>query len=159
MPAPAVEVDGIRDVRRAFRRATGSTRDLGKAHKKVGKVVELESKRRAKSVGTRQQAKAARALLARGTGTTAELSIRNTKAVPFGLGAFMGGHRPQFPPWVGARWDILQPGQGPYVIGEAIRGELPEILTVFEAEVGAALTAAGLDVTLSTGGGSAAVAS
>lgn len=146
MPTPAVEVEGIAEARSAFRRAAGSTKNLSKAHREVARVVQNESRSRAGS-GTRQQVRAAKVLLAKGTSTAADLAIRNTGRVPFGLGAFLGGKRRQFPEWVGNRWDILS-GGGPYIVGEAIRGELPEILETFEKEIGAALSEAGLDNTI-----------
>jgi hypothetical protein len=146
MPEPAVHVEGIAEARAAFRRATGTTKDLSKAHREVSRVVQRSSRSQAKG-GTRQQARAAAVLLAKGSSTAADLAIRNTGRVPFGLGAFLGGKRPQFPEWVGNRWDILS-GGGPYIVGDAIRGDMPEILETFEQQVAEALRSAGLETTI-----------
>ncbi len=145
MTGVAFDIEGANEVRRAFRRAAGNTKDLRAAHKRVAKVVEQSSKSRAKSA-TRQQARAQKALLGKATAKSADLAIRNMASMPFGLGAFLGAKRyRQFPDWVGNRWDLLA-GIGPYVIAEAIRDDRDEILTTFEEEIGAALRAAGLDV-------------
>lgn len=144
MPAPAFVVTGAEDLRRSFRRAQGTTRDLSRAHRKVSKVAEGGAKR---TSGTRQQERAKRALLGKGGAKSADLAIRNLSSMPFGLGAFLGARAyPQFPDWVGNRWDLLA-GDGPYVIAEAIQRDRDEILDAFEQHVADALTAAGLTVT------------
>lgn len=145
MTGVAFDVDGANEVRAAFRRAAGNTKDLRAAHKRVAKVVETASKSRAKG-GTAQQSRAQKVLLAKSTAKTADLAIRNLASMPFGLGAFLGARRyRQFPEWVGNRWDLLA-GVGPYVIAEAIRDDRDEILTTFEEEIRGALERAGLDV-------------
>jgi hypothetical protein len=141
---PHIEVDGLAEVRRALKAAKGSTKDLRQAHRRVAKVAETGSRRDARS-GIPQQRRAAKVLLAKGSTQGADLAIRNTSAVPFGLGAFLGGHRPQFPPWVGNRWDVLA-GDGPYVIAEAIQRDRDDILAAFDEEMGQLLEAAGLPV-------------
>lgn len=149
MPSPAVRVDGATELRQKFRSATGNTKDLRAAYRRVAKVVEGESRSRAPG-GTRQQGAAAKVLLGRGTSSAAQLAIRNTATIPFGLGAFLGARRwQQFPDWVGNDWDLLA-GDGPYVIAEAMRDEREQILETFEEEIGAALRAAGLEVTVYT---------
>lgn len=145
MVTPAVRVEGLTEVRSALKRAAGTTRELSKAHRKVAKLVEGESKAQAPR-GTRQQARAAQVLLGKGTVREATLAIRNTKRVPFGKGAFLGGKRPQFPPpWVGNNWNVLE-GSGPYVIRDAMRSRRTDILDSFEENVLDALRAAGLTV-------------
>jgi hypothetical protein len=145
MPVPpALEVEGIAELRRTLKAAGAGTRDLQQAHKRVSKIVEGGSRRRAPG-GTRQQRAAGKVLLGKGTVKGADLSIRNTAKVPFGLGAFLGGKRPQFPEWVGARWDVLA-GGGPYVVADAIREDRTEIMDTFAEEIAAVFAAAGLDV-------------
>lgn len=133
MPGPAIEVEGIAEVRRALKAAGAKSSELSKAHRRVGKLVEGESRSGAGG-GTRQQSSAAKVLLGRGTTKSAILAIRNTARVPYGLGAFLGGKRPQFPEWVGNNWDLLN-GDGPYVIAEQMRRNRDEILDEFEAAV------------------------
>lgn len=119
MPDPAVRVDGARELSRKFRAATGSTKDLSKAHREVGRLVTDRSKSGA-SGGTRQQARAASVLLGKGTSTEASVAIRNTGRIPYGLGAFLGAKQyRQFPPWVGNTWDLAN-GEGPYVVAPAV---------------------------------------
>jgi len=144
MPGPAVRVDGVDEVRRSLKAAGAKSSTLSKAHRRVGKLVEGESRRGAGG-GTPQQRSAAKVLLGKGTAREAALAIRNTNKVPYGLGAFLGGKRPQFPDWVGNRWDILG-GSGPYVIADAMRSNRDEILEEYESAVLDAFRAAGLDV-------------
>jgi hypothetical protein len=141
---PAFEVEGARQIAHAFRSTAGSTKDLSAAHRKVAKVVEGGSRRGAAS-GRPQQRAAGRTLAARGSQASADLALRNTSAVPFGLGAFLGSHRPQFPglPWVGNRWDILA-GDGPHVIADAIRRDAEDIRQTFADEVLALLKSHGI---------------
>lgn len=145
MPDPALRVEGARELSRAFRQATGTTRDLSRAYREVGRLATDRSKREAINAAP-QQRKAAAALLGKGTSTQASVAVRNTGRIPFGLGAFMGALQyRQFPPWVGNSWDIMA-GGGPYVIGEAVRGAMPEIVDEFEWAIGHAIRQAGLDV-------------
>jgi hypothetical protein len=144
MPGPAVRVEGAKELSRAFRKATGTTRNLSRAHREVGRLVADRSKDRAASSAP-QQRKAAAALLGKGTSREAQLSIRNTGRLPFGIGAFMGALQyRQFPAWVGNSWDIAVAG-GPYVIGEAVRANMVEIVDEFERNLGHAIREAGLD--------------
>lgn len=150
MPEPAVNVVGAKELARDFRKATGSTRDLSRAHREVGRLATDRSKGRAASAAPQQQ-KAARALLGKGTSSEASVAVRNMGSVPFGIGAFMGAIQyRQFPPWVGNSWDI-EAGEGPYVIAEAIASGMPEILETFEAAIGHAITGAGLHMDYSPG--------
>jgi hypothetical protein len=108
-------------------------------------MVADRSKERAASSAP-QQRKAAAALLGKGTSREAQLSIRNTGRLPFGIGAFMGALQfKQFPIWVGNDWDIEVAG-GPYVVGEAVRANLDEIVEEFELNIGHAVRSAGLDI-------------
>lgn len=143
MPGPLIQVEGIADVRRSLKAAGAKSSDLSKAHRRVAKLVEGESRAQAPS-GTRQQAAAAKALLGQGTTKEAQLAIRNTKRIPFGKGAFLGGKRPQFEDWVGTSWDVMS-GDGPYVIAEAMRDRRDDILDEFEAAVMDVFQAVGLD--------------
>jgi hypothetical protein len=146
MPGPAVRVDGAKELSRAFRRATGTTRDLSRAYREVARFVTDASKREAINSAP-QQRKAAAALLGQGTSREARVGVRNTSRVPFGIGAFMGALQyRQFPPWVGNTWDIMAPGEGPYVIGEAVRANRQDILDEFEHVIGHAIRTAGLEV-------------
>lgn len=142
---PAFVTEGIVELRAQLREVAGTDKDLRTAHRRVSKVVESASRSRSGG-GTRQQARAASTLLGKGSATGADLAMRNTSRVPFGLGAFLGGKRAQFPEWVGARWDVLA-GGGPYVIGDAIRAERQAIETTFADEVLAVIAQAGLEVT------------
>lgn len=83
-------------------------------------------------------------MLGSGTGRAAILNLRNTKAVPFGLGAYLGGHRRQFPDWVGNNWDLLK-GKGPYVVAPTIKQHQDEILGAINAELSRVLKEAGID--------------
>jgi hypothetical protein len=140
---PAFVTEGVPELRARLKAVAGTDKDLRNAHRRVSKVVESSSRSRA-SAGTRQQARAASSLLGKGDARGAALAMRNTTRVPFGLGAFLGGKRPQFPPWVGARWDVLA-GGGPYVIGEAIRADRAQIEQSFVDEILAVIAQAGLD--------------
>jgi len=132
------------ELRAGLKAVSGSTKDLRTAHRRIGKIVEQGSRAGAAS-GTAQQQRAASTLLAAGSVKGAELAIRNTSKVPFGLGAFLGGKRPQFPEWVGNRWDVLA-GDGPYVIAQQIRTREPEIRDAFTEEVLTLFALIGLEV-------------
>lgn len=133
MPGAAIRVEGLADVRRSLKAAGAKSSDLSKAHRRVAKLVESESRQRAPG-GTPQQRAAAKVLLGRGTSREARLAIRNTTRIPFGKGAFLGGKRPQFDRWVGNNWDVLA-GRGPYVIADAMRRRQTDIVDEFEAAV------------------------
>lgn len=144
---PPIRVEGLTETRKAFRKAgaTTATKAIRTAHRTVGKFVEKESRGRAAGA-SRQQARAAKTLLGKGTAAEAALALRNTDAVPFGIGAFMGSKRlAQFPDWVGNNWDLAA-GDGPYVIAEAIGDNFDEILELFETEIGQAIESAGLEL-------------
>lgn len=142
---PAFVTEGIPELRTRLKAVAGTDKDLRGAHRRVSKVVESGSRARAGS-GTRQQARAASTLLGKGDAKGASLAMRNTSRVPFGLGAFLGGKRPQFPEWVGSRWDV-QAGGGPYVIGDTIRGDRLAIETSFADEILRVIEQAGIEVT------------
>jgi hypothetical protein len=145
---PAIRVEGLDDTRRALRRAgaTSATKAIRAAHKTTAKLVEGESRSKA-SGATRQQARAARSMLGKGTVKAAALALRNTGSIPYGIGAYMGSKAyAQFPDWVGNAWDLAA-GEGPYVVAEAISENLDEILDLFETEIRDAIESAGLDVT------------
>jgi hypothetical protein len=152
-----VEVHGARELRTTMRRmgVEGSNKALKEAHTNVAKFVEDRTRGR----GTRQQVRAARALVAKGTARSAMLAIKNTGAVPFGIGAFMGASsrfgwyaarryrnepRRQFPEWVGNNWD-LENGQGPYVIAEVIQERRDDIYEAFLDEMRKAAESLGLE--------------
>jgi len=145
---PAIRVEGLDETRRALRKAgaTSATKAIRAAHKTTAKLVEGESRSRA-SGATRQQARAARSMLGKGTAGAAVLALRNTGSIPYGIGAYMGAKAyRQFPDWVGNNWDLAA-GTGPYVVAEAISENLDEILELFETEIRDAIQSAGLDVT------------
>ena len=145
MVDPAIRVEGARELARAFRKATGSSRELSRAHREVGRLATDKSKHAAISARPQQQ-RAAAALLGKGTAKEASIAVRNTGRVPFGIGAFMGALQyRQFPPWVGNSWDITA-GEGPYVIAEAVAAAMPEIVEEFEWAIGHAIRQAGLEV-------------
>lgn len=138
-----IRVEGIKELRSKMRKmgVEGSNNALRKAHKNVSKIVEGRSRGR----GTRQQVKAARAILGAGTTAEALIKIRNLNAVPFGIGAFMGAKQyGQFPEWVGNNWN-LEAGTGPYVIADVISSGRTDIIEAFTEEMRNAAEALGLD--------------
>lgn len=143
-----LEVEGLVELRQAFAKADRKRLDAGLrgAHKEIAKTVESDSRSAAAS-GTAQQQKAIRVLLGRGTPTSALIAIRNTGAVPFGIGAFMGAvEYKQFPDWVGTAWDI-EAGDGPYVVAETIARNLGDIVDTYAEAMADTLEAVGLPVT------------
>ena len=145
MTGAAFQVEGLDEARRGFREVAGSTRELAAANRQVAKVVEPRARSYAGS-GTRQQARAVAAITGKGTAAQAVISIRNTGAVPFGIGAFLGAVRfRQFPGWVGPSWDIAA-GEGPYRVAPAIRDALPEVAREFATAVADTFAPAGLAV-------------
>lgn len=142
-----VEVDGLKEARRAFRDAEGKTRDLSAAHRRVAQAAAERVRARASS-GTRQQAAAAKVIKGRGSASGADLAVSNTSGVPFGKGAFFGSLRwQQFPMWVGNTWDI-EAGDGPYIIRDVLsdRSNIEDFQDKFLEEFGSALAAVGLDI-------------
>lgn len=143
-----IEVEGLDELRKSFA-AGANRRELDKglrsSHKEIAKTVEVSAKVGA-ATGTRQQRAAIRALLGRGTPTSAMVTIRNSRAVPFGIGAFMGAvvHK-QFPEWVGTSWDLAA-GDGPYVVAEAIAEDLDRIASTYESGILKTLDGLGLPV-------------
>lgn len=143
----AIEVEGLRELRSAFRAAEGKTKDLSAAHRRVAQLA-AERARAAAATGTRQQAAAARVIVGRGVASGADLAVRNTASVPFGKGAFFGALRwHQFPQWVGNSWSI-ESGTGPYVITGVLTNarNLDEFQDLFLEEFSAAFAAVGLDL-------------
>ncbi len=143
-----IEVEGLKELRRSFDRADRKELDRGlrQAHKKVAKDVESDS-RGAASGGTAQQAKAIRAILGQGTPESSIIRLRNSAAVPFGIGAFMGALQfKQFPAWVGTAWDI-EAGDGPYVVAETIARDMDDIQDTFLDEIGNVLDEYGIELT------------
>jgi len=133
----------------------GQKKALKEAHVNVADLVTDRSKHR----GTRQQVAAAKAMIPDGTTTMARIRIKNTPAVPFAIGAFMGakgrfgwyGKRRyrnsdprQFPEWVGNNWDLAN-GIGPYVIAEVVQENSEDILQAFVDEMRKAAHRLGLD--------------
>lgn len=142
-----VEVDGLKEARRAFRDAEGKTRDLSAAHRRVAQAAAERVRARASS-GTRQQAAAAKVIKGRGSASGADLAVSNTSGVPFGKGAFFGSLRwKQFPAWVGNTWDI-ESGDGPYVIRDVLSNpaEIEQLGDMFIEEFATALATAGLTI-------------
>lgn len=142
-----VEVDGLKEARRAFRDAEGQTRDLSAAHRRVAQAAAERIRARA-ATGTRQQAAAAKVIKGRGTASGADVAVTNTAAVPFGKGAFFGSLRwKQFPAWVGNTWDI-ESGDGPFVIRDVLSNpaEFEQLSLMFLEEFAAALATAGLTI-------------
>ena len=132
----------------------GSNKALKQAHTNVANLVKAESQGR----GTRQQVRAARALVGKGTARNAFVAIRN-RPVPFGIGAFMGAQgrfgwysagryrdsdARQFPEWVGNTWD-LENGVGPYVIADVIKEQREDIFDAFMDEMRKAAVSLGLE--------------
>lgn len=141
-----VEVDGLKELRRAFRAAEGKTKDLSAAHRKVAMLAAERVRARAVS-GTRQQAAAAKAITGRGAASGADLAVRNTASVPFGKGAFFGALRwQQFPAWIGNSWSVGD-GDGPYVIRDVLsdKRNLDEFAEMFLDDFAEAFRAVGLE--------------
>lgn len=138
---PTIRVDGAQELSRAFRNA-GRGKELTAAHRRVAKLVESRT-RDGSASGTPQQAKAAKAWAARASAVGAQIGIRNSATVPFGIGAFMGSlaYR-QFPAWVGDSWDLLA-GSGPYVLRDVFGRNLDEIEDTYLREIAQSLAEAG----------------
>jgi hypothetical protein len=141
---PAVVVENEADVRRMFKALGGAGKELSKANRKVAKKVETGTRGRAGS-GSAQESSAAKALAARATQSAAELAIRNSASVPYGVGAFMGALRyPQFPKWVGSSWDLAA-GTGPYAISDYFGGGgVDEVKDEYVKQIAEVLAGAGL---------------
>lgn len=128
-------VEGVVELRKALKDVEGGVKSLRQANRGVAKLVEAGTRKRAVS-GTPQQAKAAKAILGAAESTAAVIKIRNLNAVPFGIGAFMGALAwKQFPPWVGANWTLGKPGEGPYVLRDAVSQDGPEIVDQYLKEL------------------------
>lgn len=139
MAAPGLEVEGRRQFIAGLKAAeAGSARELAKLHREIARHVQDSARARA-SGGSRMARAAAGNIRARGTQTAASLAVVPSKRAPFARAAFFGARRhtgwyaqarfrdgpPQFAPWVGNTWDVARAGEGPYVLNDAIRGDLP----------------------------------
>jgi hypothetical protein len=142
MPA-YVQVIGAKEIARQLRSAHGKvgTKALREAHKTIAKRLEVDIRGK----GTRQQQKAAKAILGKATARSADIAIRNLSSVPFGLGAFLGAKQyRQFPAWVGNNWNI-DAGEGPYVIAPTIASHRQQIADMFTDELRRAFDEIGLE--------------
>ena len=157
MPRGSIDIYGARELRQKMRQmgVEGQKEALKDAHENVADLVRGRSQHR----GTRQQVRAAQAMIADGTTTMARIRIKNTPTVPFAIGAFMGGkgrfgwygkrrYREsldrQFAPWVGNNWN-LEAGIGPYVIADVVQENRDDIVQAFIDEMKAAALRLGLD--------------
>lgn len=147
MTAPAVQIEGATELRKQFKQLGGKTKDLSAVNRKIARSATELVKARS-SLGTRQQASAAKSFIGRGTSKAAEIGIRNTASMPYGLGAFMGSIRwKQFPAWVGNSWE-LGSGDGPYVLRDVFgdSSKLEEISDEFLREFAELASSVGLDL-------------
>lgn len=129
-PGPFLQINGLDAFRRGLR-AMGAelAREVTKALKAgVERTVVPEARRRAEAKGSVHR-KAAPAIRAASTASSAKLAIGGLQRFPFAEGAFFGAKKyRQFPPWVGNQaedaWPVgvmaEGPGQGPYAINPAI---------------------------------------
>jgi hypothetical protein len=127
---PAVEVEGLKELRRELKQLGPQwPKELRKANKEAADIAASASRSNAHG-GTRQQSAAASAIKASGTQSAAQVVI-DAGRVPFALGAFLGSRAyPQFPEWVGNSWEPGGPG-GPYAVNPAIREKEDEIIETY----------------------------
>ena len=141
---PEVEVRGLRDFQRELRKAGGEfNNELRKINRKVSDLVAGRAKLGAQSGGA-QASKAAKAVKARASNTSASIDI--VRNPPFALAVFWGQRRrsgwyakgryadsvgKQFQPWVGNQWDPGDLGGRPYFIGDAINASLDEVEDIY----------------------------
>lgn len=143
MPQPVIRVEGVKEIKAAFKEA-GEAKTLTKAYKGVAKVVEGPL-RSAASGGSAQQSKAARAIKASATQTAANITL-SSRTVPFVAGAFIGSVRyHQFPAWIGSSWQL--PDDGPYTMPEAFRSAMDDIDREFQDSVMDRFRELGFDTT------------
>lgn len=113
-----IKVHGLDDTIKALR---GVTRDINreqaKANREVGRKVADWGQRDARSSSPLHR-HFADAIRGRGTGKSARISILGTGRNTGALGAFYGANRYRQNKWVGNRWDLGRPGEGPWVVGK-----------------------------------------
>lgn len=145
MAEPAIYVRGLREFRSELRRidrsgGTAWARELGAAHRDVGKLVAGKAQGKARAMGG-PQAHFADRVRGRGTQANARVSVASVANASFwgakkrtGWNARNPDSRPQHPHWIGTSWQPGGPG-GPYAINPAIKENLPMILTAYRGAV------------------------
>lgn len=155
MALVSAEVDGLDELIAGLKASSqGLAREQRKANKKVAEQASEWARSAARS-GTRQQARAAGAIKARGTQSTARLAISGgpayAKAAFWGMSRRTGWYAAeryrdslarQAPRWVGNSWTAGVAGQGPHVINDALAAHVDEVEDLYMAGYEAALRAA-----------------
>ncbi len=140
MPAPQVQVQGLRDFQKDLKWGEKVHREeFKKVHRNVSDLVG-DRARAAMGSGGPQASRAAAGVKSRATQTAAIISTGGRP--PYTLGVIWGMRRRsgwyaakrydqsakrQFKPWVGSQWDPGEHGGKPYYIGSAINASEPEV--------------------------------
>lgn len=145
----------IKDFRKELKKIDAEwPKELAQAHRDVAKIAERVSQAEARRMGGVQR-KAASAIRGRGNQRNAKLVIRPSKSKRAGTAmanvAFWGAKRrtgwyahamfadsptPQHPPWVGARWEVADPNDGPYAINVALYRNWDDLQAAYTAMIG-----------------------
>lgn len=117
-------------------------RKLGAAYKQAGQIIVDEARRQALSMGGVQAAMAA-GIKASTSAAGVSIRVANTSRTPYALAAFYGAERRtgwyaagryalsagiQFDPWIGIRWEVGDPAEGPYAVNPAIHRRVDEAM-------------------------------
>lgn len=131
MAGAAVEVEGLKEFRRALKAADASyPRELSKLHREIARLVAPRAVAAA-SVSSGSTRHFAGAIRASGTASSARLTVAPAATAAFWgakqrTGWNAGNQAANQKPWVGAAWDPGGAG-GPYALNPAIRASLNDI--------------------------------
>ena len=145
----AVEILGLREFRKALKAAGPEfPKELTKANREVAQIAQRVSQNEARAMGGVQR-RAASAIKGSANARQARLQIKPSKGKrnPTAMAnvAFWGAERrtgwyrtkpegkQQHPTWVGARWQVAEPNEGPYAINPALARHLDDIVAAHAA--------------------------
>jgi hypothetical protein len=150
--APVVTVQGLRDFRAALKAAGNDLpKELRLGLSEVAQIAQRVSIAEAHRMGG-IQSKAAKAIKGAATQSEARVQINKSKSkrnpTAFANIAFWGAKKrtgwyafdkygqsntQQHPPWVGNKWEVLNPTEGPYALNAALARHEGEILAALTA--------------------------
>lgn len=143
MAGSAVEVEGLKEFRKALKAADASyPKEIAKLHREIARLVQPRAVGAAKAVGG-AAGHFASSIVAAGSQASARIVVApKANAAIFGASKRLGwnagwrngvlteradnGGRPQSRPWVGSSWEPGGAG-GPYGVNPAIRASLGDI--------------------------------
>lgn len=146
----AVEILGLREFRKALKKVGPEyPKELTKANREVAQIAQRVSQNEARAMGGVQR-RAASAIKGSANARQARLQIKPSKGKrnPTAMAnvAFWGAYRRtgdnragrrngkrQHPLWVGARWEVAEPNEGPYAINPALARHLDDIVAAHAA--------------------------